>query len=227
MNWHELLWGDVDATFLMQIGIRTVVMFLIILFALTILGKRGVKQLSIFELVIIISLGSAAGDPMFYKEVGLLSALAVFVGVILCYKITTHLVFKYKAVEKVLEGEPIYLITDGVFSINNFNKESLGYDEFFSEMRQKSVSHLGQIDIAIMEISGEISLYYYKDEDVLFGLPILPLLYKNQLREIPENANYSCSYCGYTEVIVPKSQHICPNCQHNLWVKSINCPRIT
>ena len=227
MNWHELLWGDVDATFLMQIGIRTVVMFLIILFALTILGKRGVKQLSIFELVIIISLCSAAGDPMFYKQVGLLSALAVFVGVIFCYKITTHLVFKYKAVEKVLEGEPIYLIDDGVFSINNFNKESLGYDEFFSEMRQKSVSHLGQIDIAIMEISGEISLFYYKDEEVLYGLPILPLLYKNQLREIPEKANYSCSYCGYTEIIDVKSQHICPNCKHNLWVKSINCLRIT
>jgi uncharacterized membrane protein YcaP (DUF421 family) len=222
MDWNELLWGSLDATFLIQIVIRTVVMFLIILFALTILGKRGVKQLSIFELVIIISLGSAAGDPMLYKEVGLLSALGV-----LCYKITTHLVFKYDAVEKLLEGEPIYLIDDGVFSIQNFNKESLGYDEFFAEMRQKSVSHLGQIDIAIIEISGEISLYYYKDEDVLYGLPILPLLYKNQLSTIPLKANYSCSYCGYTEVIVPKSEHTCPNCQHNLWVKSINCVRIT
>lgn len=227
MDWQELFWGDLEASFLFQIGIRTVIMFLIILFALTILGKRGVKQLSIFELVIIISLGSAAGDPMFYKEVGLLSALAVFVFVIFCYKITTHLVFKYKVVEKVLEGEPIYLIDDGVFSINNFNKESLGYDEFFSEMRQKSVSHLGQIDIAIMEISGEISLYYYKDEDVLYGLPILPQLYNNQICEILEEAHYSCHYCGFTEIVLPTKNHICSNCNHDKWVKSINCVRIT
>ena len=227
MDWHQLLWGDLDISFLKQIAIRTVVMYLIILLALTILGKRGVKQLSIFELVIIISLGSAAGDPMFYKEVGLGSALAVFVCIILCYKITTHLVFKFKVVEKVLEGEPIYLIDDGVFSINNFNKESLGYDEFFSEMRQLNVAHLGQIDIAILEISGEISLYYYKDEDVLYGLPILPSLYNQQLYEIPKEGYYSCAYCGFTENVIAKKRHICSNCQHDKWVLSINWVRIT
>lgn len=227
MDWHSILWGDLDASFLWQIAIRTVIMYLIILFALTILGKRGVKQLSVFELVIIISLGSAAGDPMLYKEVGLLSALAVFVGVIICYKITTHLVFKFKIIEKVLEGEPIYLIEDGVFLFNNFNKEALGYDEFFSEMRQQSVSHLGQIDAAILEISGEISLYFYKDENVLTGLPILPNLYKKQLCTITEEGHYSCSYCGFTELIEPKPKHICSNCKHEKWVKSLNCVRIT
>ena len=145
MNWQEILWGTEHLDFLGQVAFRTFVMFFVILFALKILGKRGVKQLSVFELVIIISLGSAAGDPMFYREVGLIPAIAVFIGIILCYKVTTHLVFKYKAVEKLLEGEPLYLIDDGVFSIENFNKEALGYDEFFAEMRQQSVSHLGQI----------------------------------------------------------------------------------
>jgi uncharacterized membrane protein YcaP (DUF421 family) len=164
---------------------------------------------------------------MFYKEVGLLSALAVIFCIIFCYKITTYLVFKYKAVEKLLEGEPIYLIEDGVFLIKNFNKESLGYDEFFSEMRQKSVSHLGQIDIAIMEISGEISLYFYEDKDVLYGLPILPVLFTSQLHVIIEEKHYSCTYCGFTEIISVKSDHFCPNCKHNQWVKSINNLRIT
>lgn len=226
MDWHSLLWGDMEPAFLSQIAIRTVVMFFILLFALRILGKRGVKQLSVFELVIIISLGSAAGDPMFYKEVGLLSALAVFVGIILCYKSTTYLVFKYKAVEKLLEGEPLYLIEDGVFLIQNFNKEALGYDEFFAEIRQKSVTHLGQIDIAILEITGEVSLYYYKDEDVLPGLPILPNLFKHSFYEIPEHDHYSCTYCGFTELISPKPKHICINCGHDKWVKSSDCLRI-
>lgn len=225
MNWNELLWGDLDASFLGQIAIRTVIMFVIILVALKILGKRGVKQLSVFELVIIISLGSAAGDPMFYKEVGLLSALAVFVGIIICYKITTHLVFKFKFVEKLLEGQAIYLIDDGVFSIQNFNKEALGYDEFFAEMRQQSVSHLGQIDIAILEISGELSLFFYPDEKVLYGLPIIPNLYNIQLCKIIEKSHYSCFYCGFTEVIAPTLSHICCNCQHDKWVKAINCIR--
>ena len=164
---------------------------------------------------------------MLYKEVGLLSALAVFVGIILCYKVTTFLVFKFKPIEQFLEGKPIYLIEDGVFLTKNFDKEALGYDEFFSEMRQKNVSHLGQIDIAILEISGELSLYYYKDEDVLYGLPILPFYYDKQFSEIPENGYYSCTYCGFTEVIAIKQSHCCPKCTHHKWVHSMNTTRLT
>ncbi|RZJ99537.1 MAG: DUF421 domain-containing protein [Flavobacterium sp.] len=226
MDWQGLFWGDSDASFLLEICFRTVIMFFIILFSLKILGKRGVKQLSVFELVIIISLGSAAGDPMFYKEVGILSALGVFIVIIFCYKLITHLVFKHKALEIILEGEPMYLIEDGVFSLQNFNKEALGYDEFFSEMRQKGVSHLGQIDIAILEISGEVSLYFYEDKDVLYGLPILPSLYNDTLTQITKENYYSCYFCGNTEIIQPTNLHICKNCGHTVWVKSINTKRI-
>lgn len=71
-------------------------MYLVVLVSLRILGKRGVKQLSIFELVVIVGLGSAAGDPMFYREVGILSAVAVFLVVVIAYKITSYFVNKSK-----------------------------------------------------------------------------------------------------------------------------------
>ena len=81
-SWKELLMGSEDWSFLMEAAFRTLIMFSVVLIGLTILGKRGVKQLSVFELVVIIGLGSAAGDPMFYKDVGLLPAFIVFTIVI-------------------------------------------------------------------------------------------------------------------------------------------------
>ena len=78
-DWQQLLLGGEKWGFLLETVLRTFFMFLIILTALRLLGKRGVKQLSVFELVVIIGLGSAAGDPMFYKDVGLLPALVVFI----------------------------------------------------------------------------------------------------------------------------------------------------
>lgn len=223
----EIIKGKEDWFFIVEIVFRTVVMYLAILFALTILGKRGVKQLSIFELVIIISFGSAAGDPMFYREVGIINAIAVFVVVILCYKFTTFLVFKSERIQKYIEGEPICLIQDGYFSIQNFKKEPIGYDEFFSEMRQQGVSHLGQISLALIEISGEISLYFYKEEDVKFGLPILPYLYENKCIRISEKGIYSCYFCGFTEEISVCESHLCKACSKDKWVKSVNNVRIT
>jgi len=223
----KVLKGEEEWIFLLEIAIRTIVMFVAILIALAILGKRGVKQLSVFELVIIISLGSAAGDPMFYKEVGILSAFTVFIVVILCYKCTTYLVFKSERIEKMIEGTPICLVRDGRFSITNFKNEPIGYDEFFGEMRQYSVSHLGQIELALIEISGEISLYYYKDEDVRYGLPILPHLYEEQHIQIMKEDVYSCAFCGTTETIEETDKHLCNTCSKDKWVKSINNTRIT
>ncbi|NMH27338.1 YetF domain-containing protein [Flavobacterium silvaticum] len=219
--------GDEDWTFHWEIVIRTAIMYLVILAALRFLGKRGVKQLSVFELVIIISFGSAAGDPMFYKEVGLLNAVMVFFVIILMYKLTTYLVFKNEYIEKLIEGESICLIDNGKFSIANFDKEPLGYDEFFAEMRQNSVSHLGQIEKAIIEVSGNISLFYYEDEKVKYGLPIWPELYAERHLQILSKGIYSCSFCGHTEEIKPTDAHICPSCGKREWVISINKKRIS
>lgn len=222
-----LLKGKEEWIFLFEIAFRTIIMFVAILIALRILGKRGVKQLSVFELVIIISLGSAAGDPMFYKEVGILTAFTVFTVIILCYKATTYFALKSDQFEKMIEGTPICLVKNGRFSITNFKNEPLGYDEFFAEMRQYSVSHLGQIEIALIEVTGEISLYYYKDEEVKYGLPILPHLYQEQHIQIMKRDIYSCSFCGNTETIEATDKHLCTICSKHKWVKSINTIRIT
>ncbi len=119
------------------------------------------------------------------------------------------------------------MIEEGKFAINNFKKESLGYDEFFSEMRQQSVSHLGQISLAIIEVSGEISLYFYKDEEVKYGLPILPHLYDNKHIQIPKTGIYSCNFCGFTEEIQACETHFCKSCKKNKWIESVSNVRIT
>jgi len=226
-NLEKLLIGDEEWSFLPQIIIRTLLMYLIVLFSLRILGKRGVKQLSVFELVVIIGLGSAAGDPMFYREVGLISAVTVFAVIVIAYKITSYFVNKNKKVEELLEGSCTYLIEDGEFAIDNFKKESLAQDEFFSELRQNSVVHLGQVKLAIIETSGSISVFYYPEDEVKYGLPILPHLFCKKLKKIEEKANYSCTFCGYTTIIEQTGSVICKRCQKEEWVKSIDNKRIT
>ena len=226
-DWQTLLFGDKEWAFLLQIVFRTTVMYLVILTALTVLGKRGVKQLSVFELVIIIGLGSAAGDPMFYDEVGLLSGFTVFVVIIVLYKITTLLIFKSDKWDHIIEGKAIYLLENGQFFLKNFEKEPLAYDEFFGEMREKNVSHLGQVSLAIIEVSGELSLFFFEDDNIIYGLPILPHLYEKKICQISENGIYSCSWCGNTETIEISHQHFCPVCNKDVWVKSINTKRVT
>jgi len=79
MDAHQLLFGEESWAFIPQVALRALVMFTVISVGLRLMGKRGIKQLSVYELGVIVGLGSAAGDPMFYKDVGLIPAPVVFV----------------------------------------------------------------------------------------------------------------------------------------------------
>jgi len=226
-TWKELFLGTEDWGFLLEIILRTIIMFLTIIISLRVLGKRGVKQLSIFELVVIIGLGSAAGDPMFYKEVGIVSSMLVFLVIIILYSSITALIGRFKKIENLFEGKAIYLIENGVFAIDNFKKENLGSDEFFAELRVKGISHLGQIDCAIEEVSGEISVFFNEDEKVKYGLPIMLNSLDHPVKYIQKAGHYSCTFCGFTEKKEVGNAGSCKNCGKENWVEASNKTRVT
>lgn len=226
-SWKELLMGSEEWSFLLETSFRTLIMFSVVLIGLTILGKRGVKQLSVFELVVIIGLGSAAGDPMFYKDVGLLPAFIVFTIVISLYVVVTYFVGKNKSFEHLVEGKPDLLVSEGAFAIENFKKEALGQDEFFAELRLRGVSQLGQVETAIIETNGGVSVYFYPDAEVKYGLPIMPDSLNEQIKKISVTDHYACAFCGFTEKIEPVSRHVCSKCKKNTWVKASKKKRVS
>ena len=225
-DWKMLLLGSEEWNFLAETAFRTIIMFIVILLSLRLLGKRGIKQLSVFELGVIIGLGSAAGDPMFYKDVGLIPGIIVFVMVITLYRLITFLINKSRRFELFVEGKPRSIVKDGCFQVENFKRELTSLDEFFSQLRIHSVSHLGQVKQAFIETNGDVSIYYFPPEEVKYGLPILPDAGEHPLKSIPTADYYSCMFCGYTEKLQPLAAYTCPSCQKKEWLKSLNDKRI-
>ncbi|QRR03543.1 DUF421 domain-containing protein [Dyadobacter sandarakinus] len=225
LEWERVLLNELPPAFLLEVAIRSFIMFTFLLIALRVTGKRGVRQLSIFEMVIIISLGSAAGDPMFYEDVGIMPALVVFATIILLYRIVTWLTGKSQFFEKLVEGKTVCLIHEGKFSVTEFKKETLAQDEFFSELRIRNVEHLGQVKNAYLEPSGEVSVFFYEDKAVKPGLPLLPELYLKKTRTIPKEGTYACTFCGNTQEH-SASTAACEVCGKDEWVEAIDTVRI-
>lgn len=225
-DWNRMLFNDLPKEFLWEVVFRSVVMFLFLLVTLMLTGKRGVKQLSIFETVLIIALGSAAGDPMFYEDVGIVPAVIVFLSIISLYRAVTWLTGKSQWFENLIEGKSLCLINEGKFSIDKFKKENLAQDEFFSEMRIKGIEHLGQIRHAFLEPSGELSVFFFPDEQVRPGLPILPDIYATKSKTIYQQAIYACAFCGHTELLIP-GKASCTVCCKEEWVLAIDVLRVT
>ena len=218
MDFIKILLADTTFTFAAEIVLRSVLMYFLIILVLRFSGKRGVRQLSIFEIAIILSLGSAAGDSMFYEEVPIIHAVIVFAVIMALYRLTTYLMMKSDAIETVLEGRPIYIVKNGLLIVEDINREKYSYDEFFAEMRQKKIEHLGQVKMALLETDGCLSVIPYSKENIKWGLPLFPDEY-----QITNHHNvdhfYSCMLCGQTQLLNHLKEE-CPRCQNTKWAKS-------
>ncbi|WP_432711611.1 DUF421 domain-containing protein [Pedobacter sp.] len=227
IDWHRIFFSDQPYAFFLEILFRTPLMFLAVVLILRFTGKRGVQQLSIFEMVMIITLGSAAGDSMFYKDVGLFHAIAVFLIILVVYRLVIYLITKSDKVEQLLEGKPIYIIRDGVLCFKEINGSELGSDEFFGALRGQNIEHLGQIRFAILEDTGKISVFYFAGDDVKPGLPILPDEYDQKNTTISKPGIFACAKCGRIYQLTAADVVICATCKHNEWVEAIDRKRIT
>ena len=227
MDWRRIFSPDFfPPGYVGEIAFRTAFMFIFLIILLKFLSKRGVKQLSVFELAILIALGSATGDPMFYYDIPITHGVAVLFVVILLYKVITWFTSRSKIVETILEGKPRCLLTNGIIDYKIYKKIGLPYDKFFSELRLKGVDHLGQLRKAYLETSGEISVYYLSDEAVKPGLQIYPETLETPLREIADPGYYACLYCGTVQELTTGKKS-CVVCRHDSWSAPSTLLRIT
>jgi uncharacterized membrane protein YcaP (DUF421 family) len=222
-DWERILIDQFPWSYLGEVALRTLFMFIILLTALTVSGKREVRQLSIYELVLVIGLGSAAGDPMFYDDVPLSSAVVVFVVMMVCYKLVTRISDHSEAIRKKVEGDAVYVVERGRILVRNFDNEDLSQEELFSDLRVSGIEQLGQVRIAILEANGQISVFKFKDEDVKPGLSILPRDLDDSLENIDEAGDYACCTCGNVQTFShPVPGPACDNCRQKGWTKAVS-----
>jgi uncharacterized membrane protein YcaP (DUF421 family) len=224
-SWNDLLFNDLDFSFAAEIVVRTLVMFIFVLVLLRSSGKKGVRQLSIFEVAIIISLGSAAGDPMLNKESALIPSLLVFVVILGLYRLLTYLSAKSLKVEEILEGVPMYVIENGRFTLEEEGDSNFAKDEFFAEMRAVNIEHVGQVRSALLETNGQVSFCYFADDQVKPGLPVYPKLYNQRSKDIRVPGEYACTYCAKVSYLHQATA--CSRCGKEEWVAALDTARIT
>ncbi|MDX1787930.1 MAG: DUF421 domain-containing protein [Psychrobacter sp.] len=222
MDWASIFIYDTTWAFAAEILIRVIVMFTLIILFLRFTGKRGVRQLSIFELTIILSLGSIAGDPMFTEDLPIIQAVLIMSTVIVLYRLCTWAMMKFQAFEDLLEGRAIYIVEDSMLVLDKIKKGEMSHDEFFAEMRQQGVEHLGQVRTGLLETDGEFSLLLCSPEDTCYGLPLFPKQYQ-PVEQIAPDVHYACMYCGYVDFISNPNQ-VCQRCENDCknWAKALN-----
>jgi uncharacterized membrane protein YcaP (DUF421 family) len=100
----------VDFDLILSIVIRTIIVTLFVSLAIRWIGHKGLGQLSMYELLILIGLGSAIGDPMIYRDLSIVQAFTAIVIVIAVFKVIDASIIKSKRFQRFAEGDPILLV---------------------------------------------------------------------------------------------------------------------
>lgn len=218
--------GKEDWSFLGPVVLRSAVMFIVSMVMLRVIGMRGVMQ-NLHEIVLIITLGSAAGDASFQRDVGLVPCILVFIVIIGMYKLVNFFSSRSMHIEHMVEGKEFLLIRDGRLVVENLGIEMLNMDEVYADLRVEHITHLGQVERAYVEPSGKISIFFYTDEKVKPGLPILPEELDRPLRRIVTPGMYACAFCGFTDKLKQAGKHVCPECERDEWLHASDVRRVT
>lgn len=213
--------------FLLEIVIRTTIMYLYALGLLRLTGSRGIGQLSAMDVAIIIALGSAVGDPMFYAQVPLLHGLTVITVIVLIQRSISLTLTRRSKMEDLVEGKPLLIVEQGRLQLDNIAQATISQEDIFMPLRHAGVKQLGQVEHAYLEHDGRFSIFQFSPGECREGLPIVPPrnIEKPVILEAgtePSKANlFACEECGET---VSAGQGIllpgCPRCGHQSWVEA-------
>lgn len=222
-NWQRMLLTDLPLEFLAEVSVRVLVAYALVFMFLKLSGRRGVRQLSLFELIVILILGSAAGDVAFYEDVPLLPVAMVFVVLLSMYRLTTYCMNRFPGFGNWVEGKPITVVCEGRYNVAKLHPLNVSEDEFFMELRQRGVEHLGQVRLAIVEVDGDVSVFFYDRQAVKAGLSVLPLEHRKVYQQIPRENLYACNSCGHVQRLQQAERQSCPCCHQDLWSVAMDC----
>lgn len=216
----------VPLEFLGEVALRSLYTFILVFLFLKLTGRRGVRQMSLFEVLIILTLGSAAGDVAFYDDVPMLPVLVVFITLAILYRAVMWVMARSEKLEDLLEGKAVVIIEEGELAWARLSSSNMTEFEFFMELRLNGVEQLGQVKLAILETNGQISVYFFEDKDVRPGLSILPKHCTTRYTVIPDDGDYACVRCSEVVTLKAGESESCPRCKNPEWSKASRAKRV-
>ncbi len=137
--------------------IRSMILYLLLILAVRLMGKRQIGELEPAEFVVAILIADLASVPMQDIGIPLLSGVLPILTVLAIELILSVLSMRFRRVRRFLSGNPILLMQDGKILVENLVKTRLTVDELIQHLRERNILDLSTVQYAILEVDGQIS----------------------------------------------------------------------
>lgn len=157
----------------MSLMLKCFVVYFVIIFALRLMGKREVGELSVFDIVIylvmseLLALSITEAHESIFKSLVPIAILATLQIVI------SWILLKSKKIRDIFDGKSVILIHNGHINQKSMRKERYNIDDLMSQIRSKNLSSPDEVAFAVLENSGDLSVLAKKDCKVKHPDPLI------------------------------------------------------
>jgi uncharacterized membrane protein YcaP (DUF421 family) len=145
----------------LEVIMRTTIIALVAFVVIRIRGRKQLAQLTLFDILIVIALGSAVGDVMIYPEeiVSLLRSTVAIITLAVLIHLCEYLICRApKKITRIIYGDSTIIIKNGKLIKKNFLKANLTEDQLKSKLREKNIQYYSEAKIVRLEPDGELSV---------------------------------------------------------------------
>jgi uncharacterized membrane protein YcaP (DUF421 family) len=141
----------------MDLVLRTVFVFFLILVVTRAVGRRELSSMEPFDLILLVVIGDLVQQGVTQNDESITGMTTVIVTIALLVVGTAYLSFRFRRLRPILEGEPILLVAEGRVLDANLRRQRITREELEAEARQSSIGSLADIRYAVLESNGSIS----------------------------------------------------------------------
>lgn len=155
------------------IVLRTVIGYSFLFVLMKFMGKREIGQLSLFDLIIILSIADIMVIGIGQFEDDLLFTFIPMLVVAILQKMIALISLKSKKIRTFFEGNESYIIVNSKINLNEMKKQRYNMDDLYAQLRNEGIKAIMEVEYAVLEDSGSLSVFRKKQEfDVSFPVII-------------------------------------------------------
>lgn len=143
---------------MLTIIIRSIIIYLIVLLVFRLMGKRQLGQMQPFELVLTLIIADLATIPMAEVAVPVLHGIVPLLTLVVLHFVLTLISRNSQKFSKIISGKPVIIINPKGIDYNAMKKLNLSTDDLFAALRECGYFNISQIQYAIMETNGKVSV---------------------------------------------------------------------
>ncbi|HET9957043.1 MAG TPA: YetF domain-containing protein [Polyangiaceae bacterium] len=215
----RLVWGNTPWTFAIEVALRILVLYLILVIAMRAMGRRMASQLSRNELIAMVSLAAGIGPAIQAPDRGLIPPAFIAVWVVLVQRAISAATVRSYRIENLLQGEPATLVSDGTMDLRELQRNRISRNELFAQVRSIGALQLGAIERIYFEPNGTFTVI--QSAQPTPGLTVVPSWDEDLKAEqrLSED-RLVCHHCGKLADRQDTSR-ACPVCKAKSWQPAV------